>query len=123
MAKRKRDWAWRRLAESGSAQQQPARRPDFIQNKEGRTVRQHVLHATKPAVDRFFAMLEKVRINGDICLVWRGGDTFRVDEKTVTTPARFYFESRTGEKLGDNETLRRGCRTPHCVKHKKRQSQ
>lgn len=127
MAKRKRDWAWRRLAEGppGTPRQpRPAnyQRPDFMTNKQGQTVRYHVPHPTKPAMDRFFAHTKTVHINDDYCIVWRGGDTFRVDDDTVTTPARFYWEAMKGEKLTDNDILRRTCKTASCVKHKKRTS-
>ena len=87
-------------------------------NSQGRTVRYHAPHPTTPARERFDAMTESVLIGDDCCIVWRGGETFRVDEETVTTPARFYWELMTGEKLKDHEVLRRACNTPRCVKHK-----
>lgn len=126
MAKRKHNWAWRRLAEAGEAgTPRPTnyRRPDFMVNAQGRTVRHHVPHPTTPALDRFFALTKQVEnYKDDICIVWTGGDTFRVDDDTVTTPARFYWEAMKGEKLGDKDVLRRNCKTPRCVKHKKRQT-
>src|SRR5262245_39170123 len=127
MANRKRDWTWRRLLGTPADGSKPAplnyRRPDFMTNAQGKTVRFHAPHPTKPALDRFMAMTERVRVNGDVCIVWRGGDTFRVDDDTVTTPARFYWEAMKSEKLGENDKLRRACKTPRCVKHKKRQPQ
>ena len=122
MAKRTRDWAWRRLAESGAGQPRAAnwRKPDLMLNKRNQIVRQHVPHPTTPALDRFFKLAKRVRIGDDVCIVWQGGDTFRVDDDTVTTPARFYWEEMKGEKLGANDVLRRNCKTPRCVKHKKK---
>lgn len=122
MAKRKRDWAWRRLAERGGPPQPTNyRRPDYIVNAQGRTVRNHAPHPTTPALDRFFALTKQVEnYEGNPCVVWTGGDTFRVDDNTVTTPARFYWETMKGEKLTDNDVLRRDCKTPRCVKHKEK---
>lgn len=121
MAKRTRDWAWRRLAEGEGKQYRPPnyRKPDFQINKQGKTVRQHCPHPTTPALDRFFKLTKRVRIGDDVCIVWQGGETFRVNDDVVTTPARFYWEEMRGEKLGDNDVLRRDCKTPRCVKHKK----
>lgn len=120
MAKRKRDWAWRRLAESGGkVQPTNYRRPDFMTNAQGRTVRQHAPHPKKAAIRRFFSMTTQIKVGDDYCLVWKGGDTFRVDDDTVTTPARFYWWAMRTEKLRDGDKLRRACKTPHCVKHKK----
>jgi len=125
MAERKRDWMWRRLAEgpTGSPRQRRPvnyRRPDFMENSQGQTVRQHAPHPITPALDRFAAMTERVLVGDDYCVVWRGGDTFRVDDDTVTTPARFYWETLLGEKLGAHEVLYRACKTPRCVKHKEK---
>lgn len=128
MAKRKHNWMWRRLAEGppgGEKKYRPTnyRKPDLIENKEGRMVRYHAPHPITPALDRFFALTRQVEnYEGDPCIVWDGGDTFRVDDDTVTTPARFYWEAMKGEKLGAGEVLRRACKTPRCVKHKKRQT-
>jgi len=114
-----RDWAWRRLlsvpADSSKPKPLNYRRPDFMQNKHGETVRFHAPHPVKAAIDRFFKLTKRV----ENCVVWQGGDTFRVDDDTVTTPARFYWETMKGEKLGEKDKLRRGCKTPRCVKHKK----
>jgi len=120
MAKRKRDWAWRRLLENAPAKERVLnyRRPDFMQNKDGQTVRYHAPHPTTPALERFTALTRRVFNGGDPCVVFRGGDTFRVDDDTVTTPARFYWEMTNGEKLGAKETLKRNCKTPRCVKHR-----
>jgi len=128
MAKPKRDWAWRRLlgasGEGGKVKPLNYRRPDFMENKQGRTVRFHCPHPTKAAEDRFFALTKQVEnYEGNPCVVWTGGDTFRVDDDTVTTPARFYWETMKGEKLAKNDVLRRGCKTPRCVKHKKKVGQ
>ena len=122
MAKRTRDWAWRRLAESATGQLRQAnwRKPDLMVNKHGQTVRSHVAHPTTPALDRFNAKTLR-HFNGyDHCVVWYGGATFRVDDDTVTTPARFYYEAVKGEKLAEGETLRRNCKTPRCLSHKKK---
>lgn len=66
------------------------------------------------------AMTRRVCTGDDYCIVFHGANTFRVDKQTVTTPARFYWESVIGEALQDNDILRRGCKTPRCVKHKVR---
>ena len=127
MPKRKRDWTWRRLlgvpADGGAPKPLNYRRPDFMTNKHGETVRFHAPHPVKAALDRFFKMTKRVNVDGEDCIVWTGGDTFRVDDDTVTTPARFYWEAMKGEKLGEKDKLRRGCYTPRCVKHKRRQTQ
>jgi len=125
MAERKRDWMWRRLGEclaQSPKLKRPAnyRRPDFLENAQGQIVRQHVPHLTTPAIERFVAMTERVLVGDDYCVVWRGGDTFRVDDDTVTPPARFYWETLLGEKLGPHEVLYRACKTPRCVKHKEK---
>jgi hypothetical protein len=85
---------WRRLAEGQPGANKPKRaanyrRPDFMENAQGQTVRQHVPHPTTPALERFVALTERVLVGDDYCVVWRGGDTFRVDDDTITTPARF----------------------------------
>jgi hypothetical protein len=125
MGKRKRDWAWRRLLENAPAKERVLnyRRPDFMTNKQGQTVRYHAPHPTTPALDRFFKLTKRVKVDGEECIVWTGGDTFRVDDDTITTPARFYWEAMKGEKLGEKDKLRRGCYTPRCVKHKRLQTQ
>lgn len=119
MAKRKREWTWRQLAEAGGVHQ-PAnrRRPDYQTNAQGRMVRAHAPHPVTPALDRFMVMTRRVFTGDGYCVVWRGGATFRVDEKTVTTPARFYWETILGETLEDNDVLRRNCKTPRCLSHK-----
>jgi hypothetical protein len=121
MTKPKRDWAWRRLLENAPPKQRALnyRRPDFMTNKRGQTVRYHAAHPTTPALDRFFKLTRRVRVDGEDCIVWEGGDTFRVDDDTVTTPARFYWEEMKGEPLVEGDKLRRACKTAGCVKHKK----
>jgi hypothetical protein len=122
MAERKRDWMWRRLSEgaTGEKPKRPTnyRRPDVMTNAQGQTVRTHVPHPTTLALDRFVALTERRVVGDDTCVIWKGGDTFRIDDDTITTPARFYWETLLGEKLGPNEVLYRGCKTPRCVKHK-----
>lgn len=122
MAKRTRDWAWRRLAEGEGKQYRPPnyRKPDFMLNKQGKTVRQHCPHPTTPALERFNAKTLRHFNGHDHCVVWYGGATFRVGDDTVTTPARFYWERVKGEKLEEGETLRRGCKTPRCLSHKEK---
>jgi hypothetical protein len=101
MAERKRDWMWRRLTEQGAAQQRrPARPVELRGDPTLRSVRQHVPHPTTSPLERFVAMTRRVLVGDDYCVVWLGGDTFRVDDYTVTTPARFYWEALVGEKLG-----------------------
>jgi hypothetical protein len=120
MARRKYNWMWRRLAEQGTSARR-TRVPWRIEYQGDPTLRQprqHISHSITPAVERFNAMTKEVAIGDDRCLVWCGGETFRIDEATITTPARFYWEVVKGERLKDAETLRRTCKTPHCVKHK-----
>jgi hypothetical protein len=120
MAKRIRDWTWRRLAEQGALQQRrPARPVELRGDPALRTVRQHVPHPVTPALERFVAMTERVLVADEYCIVWKGGETFRVDDDTITTPARFYWEALVGEKLGPGEALYPDCKTVCCVKHKK----
>lgn len=53
MAKPKRDWAWKRLLGSATPKQRMLsyRRPDFMQNAQGLTVRFHVPYPIMPAAD------------------------------------------------------------------------
>ena len=122
MAERKRNWMWRRLAEGPEGKnRRPTnyRRPDYMINKQGETVRYHAPHPMTPGLIRFLRKTERVFIDPeDACIVWTGGDTFRVDGATVTTPARYYWEAFTGEKLKPADVLYRTCKTPRCVKHK-----
>lgn len=121
MAPRKHNWMWRRLSEgTGARKPRPTnyRQPDFMLNKQGQTVRFHVPHPTTPAIERFVAMTERRLVGDDYCVIWKGGDTFRVDDETVTTPARFYWEMVQGERLNPADVLYRDCKTPRCVKHK-----
>lgn len=50
------------------------------------------------------------------CIRFTGGDTFRVDDSTVTTPRRFIYEYLTGETLPDNVRLRMTCKTDKCIR-------
>jgi len=119
MAKPKRDWAWKRLTEAAGEKQRPPnyRRPDYMKNAQGRTVRFHVPYAIVPAIERFMAFVEIIPGVDDLdCWQWLGGDTFRVDEKTVTTLARFIWRETTGESLSDREALYQTCKTPWCCR-------
>lgn len=121
MAKRKHDWMWRRLAENGEAvrQQQRSPRPVELRGDPSlRAPRHHVPHPTTPALERFVALTKRVLVGDDTCVIWLGGDKFRVDDDTLASPARFYWEALLGEKLRDDEALYRACKTPRCVKHK-----
>jgi hypothetical protein len=123
MAKRKHDWTWRRLeGTTGEKVKRPTnyRKPDYMINAQDQTVRQHFPHPIKPAIERFVELTERRVVGDDTCIVWLGGETFRVDDFTVTTPARFYWETMLGEKLRDDEALYRACKTPRCVKHKRK---
>lgn len=124
MAKRKRDWMWRRLAEQGDQARQQQRRRRVVElrgDPTKRTVRDHAQHPTAPAIDRFLALTERRLVGDDTCVIWKGGETFRVDDDIVTTPARFYRETLLGEKLGTDERLRQTCKTPRCIKHRIKQ--
>lgn len=112
-----RDWAWKRLLEGASPKQRMLnyRRPDFMTNAQGRTVRFHVPHKIIPAIDRFFALVRKVEVEDDECWIV-DGNTFRVDDLRITTPARFVWQEVTGEKLKRSDVLRQMCKTPHCVR-------
>jgi hypothetical protein len=46
----------------------------------GQIVRQHAPHPTTPAIDRFVALTDRILVGDDYRVVWRGGDTFRVDD-------------------------------------------
>jgi hypothetical protein len=92
------------------------RRPDFMTNAQGLTVRFHVPYPITPAAERFMEHVRKIEIDDDECWQWTGGETFRVDEVKVTTPARFIYQEATGEKLRRGEELRQVCKTPRCVR-------
>lgn len=111
-----RDWAWKRLtAPAGPKQPMNYRRPDYMLNAQGQTVRFHAPHPITPAIDRLLGMIRKVEIAGDECWIV-DAETFRVDELTVTTPARFLYQETTGEKLRRGESLRQTCKTPRCAR-------
>lgn len=121
MAKRKYKWTWRELLEQGQQQRQQRRQPrpvEYRGDPTKRTVREHCPYPITPALERFIAMTERVLVGDDTCIIWRGGETFRVDDWTITTPARFYYEAVLGEKLHPGETLWKDCKTAGCVKHK-----
>jgi hypothetical protein len=119
MAKRKYNWMWRRLADQGAAQRKRQARPVKLRGDPTlRTVRDHAPHPTTPALERFIAMTERVLAGDDTCIVWKGGDKFRVDDFTLASPARFYWEMMLGERLAENEVLYRAYKTPRCVKHR-----
>lgn len=125
MNKPKYSWMWKRLAEGAAASPKPKRptnyrRPDVMTNAQGQTVRNHVAHPTTPALERFVALTERVLVNDEYCVIWQGGDTFRVDDDTITTPARFYWETLLGERLREDEKLYKACKTVGCVKHKEK---
>src|SRR5262245_61627973 len=121
MAKRRYNWMWRRLTESAPTQQRRRPRPVELRGDPTlRTVREHAPHQTTPAIDRFVALTERRLVDDEYCVIWKGGETFRVDDFTVTTPARFYWETMLGEKLRDDEKLYRACRTVGCIKHKEK---
>lgn len=61
-------------------------------------------------------MVRKIEIADDECWQWIGGETFRVDEVKITTPARFIYQEATGEKLRRGEKLRQTCKTASCVR-------
>lgn len=114
-------WMWKELRSEVEKQQSPStpyRRPEYMLNKHNQRVRFHAPHPTTPALDRFMAKTLQHFNGTEHCLVFYGGATFRVDDNTVTTPARFYWEATKGEKLAEGETLRRDCKTPRCVKHR-----
>jgi hypothetical protein len=117
MDKPKRDWAWKRLTQAAGEKKRPLnyRKPDYMINGDGRTVRFHVPHPITPAIERLLTMIRKVEIDGDECWVVEG-KTFRVDEEMVTTPARFMYQEATGEKLRPGDALRQTCKTPRFVR-------
>jgi hypothetical protein len=92
-------------------------------HRAGHWMRDHADHPRTEAAERFAAMVKEVDMGLDLpCLVFTGGDTFRVDDDVVTTPRRFAYEHLTGEELPDNVRLRTTCKTPKCcrVSHLKR---
>jgi hypothetical protein len=92
------------------------RRPDFMTNAQGLTVRFHVPYPVTEAAERFMKKVRKVELDDEECWQWTGGETFRVDEVKVTTPARFIYQEATGEKLKRGEEVRQICKTPRCVR-------
>ena len=82
-------------------------------------MRDHAPHPIAPTIERFIAMTERRIVGDDTCVIWKGGETFRLDDFTVTTPARFYWVTTLGERL-DDEKLYRACRTVGCIKHKEK---
>lgn len=119
MAKREYNWMWRRLAaQSAPRRQRQARAVELRGDPTKRDVRDHTAYPTTPALDRFLALTERVLVGDDTCVVWRGGETFRVDDDTVTTPARFYWQIVHGP-LSEDEILWKACKTASCVKHKR----
>lgn len=121
MPKRQKDWMWRRLSENAATQRQRQRRVVELRGDPSlRGIRHHVPHPTTPAIERFVAMTQRVLIGDDYCVIWKGGQTFRVDDGIITTPARFYWETLLGERLRDDEALYRDCKTPRCIKHKRK---
>jgi hypothetical protein len=118
MAERKRDWMWRRLAEQGATLRRE-RKPRVVElrgDPTKRTVREHAPHPTTPALERFMALVERAEIDDDHCWRWLGGRTFRADDLTVTTPARFIYQAAMGETLRSDEALYQTCKTPRCVR-------
>jgi hypothetical protein len=112
------NWAWKRLLGAATPNQRRLnyRRPDFMQNAQGMTVRFHAPHPITPAAGRFMEKVRKIEIDGEECWRWTGGETFRVDDDTVTTPARFIYQEATGEKLRRGDKLRQTCKTPRCIR-------
>ena len=92
-------------------------RPDYIVGTHGLIVRYQTPKAVIDPLERFVAMTERVLIDGDYCIIWKGGKTFRVDDVTITTPARFFWQAMTGERPRAGEPLARTCLTAGCVKH------
>ena len=73
-------------------------------------------HRTDAAA-RFLSLTEQRDAGEDLpCIVFTGGDTFRVDDFTITTPMRFAYEMVTGEAPPANRRIRRKCKTPGCVR-------
>jgi hypothetical protein len=86
-------------------------------NKQGWAVRCHKAHPRTVAAERFAAMTEEVDCGHDLpCIVFTGGDTFRIDDDIVTTPRRFIYEYLMGEELPDDVRLRATCKTPKCCR-------
>ena len=91
--------------------------PDLMLNNHGDLVRVHIPHARTDAAERFAALVQEIDCGLDLpCLVFQGGDTFRVDEQTVTTPRRFAYELVTGERLPKGKKLKMICTTPNCCR-------
>mgnify|MGYP001769420438 CR=1 FL=1 len=80
-------------------------------------VRAQVQRQRTEAADRFLALTEQREAGEDLpCIVFTGGETFRVDDVTITTPMRFAYEMITGEAPPENRRIRRKCKTPGCVR-------
>lgn len=93
------------------------RKPDYISNRFGQTVKAHGEYPRTDAAERFRRKTQRVLIADDYCIIWRGGKTFRVDDDTVTTPARYYYEAICDEVLIKGVPLVQTCGTVRCIKH------
>lgn len=113
-----RDWVWKRLEEKDAAAGSlPPERRGLVLNRHGDLVRYQAPREIVAAAERFAAMTKEVDTGLDLpCLVFTGGDTFRVDDETVTTPRRFIYEYLMDEELPDTIRLRTYCRTPRCCR-------
>lgn len=86
-------------------------------NAAGYLVRHQKQRERRGAVERFCAMTEQVEAGAETpCIVFTGGDTFRVDDYTVTTPIRFAYEMVMGEPPPQNKRFWMRCKTKGCVR-------
>ena len=92
------------------------RRPDYLVNRHGQTVRFHCDYPRTDALERFMKLTKRVLTEDDYCIVFTGGTRFRVDDETITTPARFIYQALMGEKLSEAVYLIRTCKTPRCCR-------
>lgn len=92
------------------------RKPDYMRNRFGQIVKCHADYPRTEAIERFMKMTERVLSEDDYCIVFTGGARFRVNDKDVTTPARFVYQALTGEILDNAEYLIRTCPTFQCCR-------
>jgi hypothetical protein len=113
-----RDWIWKKLEErERKPQWRGLSRPDYVLNRQGELVRYQTPRAIIEAAERFAQMTKEIDAGQDLpCVIFTGGETFRVDQETVTTPRRFIYEYLTGEILPDDVRLRTLCKTPKCCR-------
>ncbi len=86
------------------------RRPDYIKNARGQTVKWTKPKARRPAVERFFDRLDYV---GE-CWVYRGCEQFWINDYVVLSPWRFSYEIHSGSLAPKHARFIWWCGRPKC---------